>query len=141
MILLDTSGLLSALFADQNHHEACAQVLRDAEPPFILSPFILAEADYLILKFGGVVAERLFLQEVVRGAYELALFDQRDMRSAALVVDNYSDLGVGIADASIVALAARTNCREVLTLDLRHFRALLPPGPGRRHFRILPADL
>jgi predicted nucleic acid-binding protein len=138
VILLDTSGLLAALFADQNQHEACAQVLRDAEPPFLLSPLILAETAYLIQKYGGIVAERLFLSEVVRGAYELVIFDKEDMRVAAGVVAAYSDLQIGIADASLAALAERYECRDVLTLDLRHFRALRP-GP-RRRFRILPAD-
>ncbi|HUP62050.1 MAG TPA: PIN domain-containing protein [Thermoanaerobaculia bacterium] len=138
MILLDTSGLLAALFADQNQHEACAQVLRDAEPPFLLSPFILAETDYLIQKYGGIVAERLFLTEVVRGAYELVIFDKEDMRLAVGVVATYSDLQIGIADASLVALAERYECRDVLTLDLRHFRAMRPGR--RRRFRISPAD-
>jgi predicted nucleic acid-binding protein len=50
VILLDTSGLLAAMFEDQNHHEACARVLREAEDERIISPFVLAEADYLIQK-------------------------------------------------------------------------------------------
>jgi predicted nucleic acid-binding protein len=138
VILLDTSGLLSALFADQNHHEACAEVLRKAEPPLLLSPFILAEADYLIQKYAGIAAEKLFLNEVVRGAYHLVMFDALDMKEAAQTVSLYSDLKIGLADASIVAIADRYGCRDVLTLDLRHFRALRPRG--RRGFRVFPAD-
>ena len=41
MILLDTSGLLAALFSDQNRHEECARALREASPPRIVSPFVL----------------------------------------------------------------------------------------------------
>jgi hypothetical protein len=138
VILLDTSGLIAALFADQNHHQECGRALLDATPPRILSPFVLAEADYLIQKFGGVDAELPFLEEVARGVFEIAPFGASDVREAREVVVKYRDLGVGLADASIVVLAGRYGCRDILTLDLRHFRALHPPG--RRSFRILPAD-
>ncbi|HEU4888857.1 MAG TPA: PIN domain-containing protein [Thermoanaerobaculia bacterium] len=137
MILLDTSGLLAALFEDQNHHEACAQALLRATPPRILSPFVLAEADYLIQKFGGIDAELMFLDEVGRGVFEMTTFDESDVRQAREIVAKYHDLSIGLADASIVVLAGRYDCRDVLTLDFRHFRALRPPG--RRSFRILPA--
>ena len=47
MILLDTSGLLSAIDASQRQHAACAEILAEATPPLLLSPFVLAELDYL----------------------------------------------------------------------------------------------
>ena len=46
MILLDTSGLLSAIDSSQTQHEAAARALRAAGPPLLLSPFVLAELDY-----------------------------------------------------------------------------------------------
>ena len=138
MILVDTSGLLAALFADQDEHEACARALLDARPPRILSPFVLAETDYLIQKFGSVDAELLFLEEVARGVFELAPFGARQVAAAREVIGKVRDLKIGLADASLVVLAGLYDCREILTLDRRHFRALRPPG--RRSFRILPAD-
>jgi predicted nucleic acid-binding protein len=138
VILIDTSGLLSAMFADQQHHEACARVLREAGPPRVLSPYVLAEADYLIQKYGGVDAELAFLNEVARGAYDLPFFDNHEIQHAHAVALKYRNLKIGLADASLVVLAARYSCRDVLTLDERHFRAI--KAPGRRNFRILPAD-
>lgn len=140
MILVDTSGLLSAMFADQRHHEVCARILREAQHPRILTPYVIAEADYLIQKYGGVEAELLFLEELAGGAYALSTFGPQDIAKAKEIVSKYRDLGIGLADASIVVDAGVYECRDVLTLDLRHFRALRPPG-GRRAFRILPADL
>jgi predicted nucleic acid-binding protein len=57
---------------------------------------------------------------------------------AAGVVERYSDLRIGLADASIVVLAARYGTARVLTLDERHFRAMRPLQPDA--FTILPAD-
>lgn len=138
MILLDTSGLLAALFSDQRQHEECARALRAAPSPRIISPFVLAELDYLIIKYAGVPAEVALLEEIVRGVYELAVFDEFNLEKAREIIDRYSDLSVGLADASLVVLADRYDTRDVLTLDERHFRALRPSP--RKRFRILPAD-
>jgi predicted nucleic acid-binding protein len=138
VILVDTSGILSALFADQNWHEACAEALLSASPPRIISPFVLAEADFLIQKFGGVDAEALFLAEIGRRAYELAPFDEEDVETARHLIMKYRSLRIGLADASIAVLAARYGSFDVLTLDERHFRAIRPAP--RKNFRILPAD-
>jgi predicted nucleic acid-binding protein len=138
MILIDTSGLLAALFSDQNRHEECARALRESSPPRIVSPFVLAELDYLIAKYAGVPAEVALLEEIERGAYELAVFDEFNVAKAREFVERYSDLNIGLADASIAVLSERYNTRDVLTLDERHFRAIRPSP--RRRFRLLPAD-
>ena len=139
MILLDTSGLLAALFADQKRHEACARVLLERDGPFILSPFVLAELDYLVAKLAGVDVELELLAEVSRGAYDLQSFSAFDIEEARRVIDRHSDLGPGLADASIVVLSRRFRTVDLLTLDERHFRTLT--SFEGRAFRLLPADL
>ena len=47
VILLDTSGLLAALDSAQRAHAEAAASLTEATPPLLLSPFVLAELDYL----------------------------------------------------------------------------------------------
>jgi predicted nucleic acid-binding protein len=138
VIVLDTSGLLSAIDASQHRHREALATLRDAEPPWILSPFVLAELDYLLATRVGVVAERALLDEVGRGVYRLESFEADDVMAAERVIGRYRDLGIGLADASLVVLAARYGIRDLLTLDERHFRAVR--GPGGRPFRILPSD-
>ena len=138
MILLDTSGLLSAIDSSQRHHAACAAAIQNGPGPLLLSPFVLAELDYLLARHVGAPAQSALLGEVVRGAYRLEPFGAADIESAKAIVERYGDLRIGLADASIVVLAERHHAREVLTLDERHFRAL---RIGRRQrFRILPAD-
>jgi predicted nucleic acid-binding protein len=139
VILLDTSGLLAALFPDQQRHAEAARVLLESRAPRILSPFVLAETDYLIQKFAGVAAELLLLEDVARGAYELADFGNADLQKARGYVQKYRAQKIGLADASIAVLAERYETFDVLTLDERHFRTIRPGG--RKRFRILPADL
>ena len=139
MILLDTSGLLAALFADQRQHSRCAQALLQASPPLLLSPFVLAELDYLVAKLAGVEVELELLDEVARGAYQLCGFTAHDIDEAKAVITRYADLAIGLADASIAVLSRRHSCLDLLTLDARHFRVIT--GADDRPFRILPQDL
>ena len=138
MILLDTSGLLAALFVDQRRHAECARVFTEAEGPLVLSPFVLAELDYLVAKLAGEAVERELLAEVARGAYRLAEVDARDVEEARVVIERHGGLGVGLADAMTVVLSRRLGCLDVLTLDERHFRVLR--GFKDRPFRVLPTD-
>ena len=138
MILLDTSGLLAALDASQHEHRPAADVLREATGPFLLSPFVLAELDYLLLTRVGLHAELALLDEVSRGAYRLEPFDHDDIAAAREIIARFDRLDIGLADASIVVLSERYDLRDVLTLDQRHFRALRDTRD--RPFRLLPAD-
>lgn len=105
----------------------------------MLSPFVLAELDYLLATRVGQAAERALLAEVGRGVYGLETFDAEDIAAAERIIGRYADLHLGLADASLMVLASRHGVRDVLTLDERHFRAVR--GPGGRPFRLLPADL
>jgi hypothetical protein len=138
VILLDTSGLLSALDESQRHHRECARLLTEAVPPLLLSPFVLAELDYLLMRHIGRRAQAALLEEVARGAYQLETFAAADVARANEVIAQYADLAIGLADASIVILAERHGVAEVLTLDQRHFRAMRIER--RKRFRVLPFD-
>lgn len=135
-MLVDTSGLLAAIDASQSQHARCAAAIAAAKGSLHLSPFVLAEVDYLLAKRVGLDAETALLDEVARGAYALEPFAAADIEQANAVIRRYHDLDIGLADASIVVLAGRYDVRDVLTLDRRHFSALR--RPNGRPFRILP---
>ncbi|MBD0330606.1 MAG: PIN domain-containing protein [Thermoleophilia bacterium] len=138
MIVLDTSGLLAALVGSQPEHGAVAGVFATEQPPYLLSPFVLAEVDYFLVRWAGIDAELAFLEDVARGAYELETFTESDVDLARRVVVQYRDLGLGLADASVVCLAERHRTDRILTLDERHFRPVRPARGAA--FTLLPAD-
>jgi predicted nucleic acid-binding protein len=138
LILADTSGLFAALVENQRMHEGAKAALVEAERPILLSPFVLAELDYFLGRQAGVEAELAFLSEVSSRAYDLVTFDAADVREAGIVIGKYSDLGIGLTDASLVVLAGRYRTNRVLTLDERHFRTLRTPAG--EPFLVLPTD-
>ena len=135
--MLDTSGLLAALDSAQRRHKESAASLAAATPPLLLSPFVLAELDYLLATRVGETARTSLLGEVARGAYDLQPFTAADIHNAMAVIERHADLGISLADASIVVLAARHKTQDLLTLDERHFRVL---SANRKPMRLLPAD-
>jgi predicted nucleic acid-binding protein len=138
MIVLDTGGVYAALDANERLHGRCVAALATARPPRILSPFVLAELDYLLGTRGGQAAQIGLLDEITRGVYRLEPFDVDDVDRAKRVMERYADLQIGLADASVVVLAERHRTRDLLCTDERHFRALR--ARGGKPFRLLPFD-
>ena len=104
--------------------------------PLIVSPYVIAELDYLVATRVGLQAELDVLDDLAGGAYELAQLAAPDLARARMVIERYRDQEIGVADASIVVLADRYDTREILTLDHRHFEVLRPLSRGS--FRLIP---
>lgn len=138
MIVLDTSGLLAALDAGAKQHSAARTVVESDPGPLLLSPFVLAELDYLVSARLGPRAMRPVYEDVAQGAYELASFGPGDIAVAAEVIGHYADQEIGLTDASLVVLAERYRTVRLLTLDERHFRVVRPRWGET--FTLLPSD-
>jgi predicted nucleic acid-binding protein len=138
VILLDTGGLYAALDANEQQHGAAVAALVAAKPPRLLSPFVLAELDYLIGSRVGHDAQLALIEEIASGVYQLEPFDSDDLAEARRIMVKYEDLRIGLADASVVVLAMRHRTLDVLSTDERHFRAMR--GPSGKRFRLLPVD-
>jgi predicted nucleic acid-binding protein len=138
VIVLDTGGLYAALDANETLHGRSVASLATATPPRLLSPFVLAELDYLIATRVGHTGQLALLDDVTRGAYQLESFSAEDVGEARRIMERFEDLRIGLADASVVVLAKRHRTLDLLCTDERHFRALR--GIGGKPFRLLPFD-
>jgi predicted nucleic acid-binding protein len=135
-VIIDTSALLAFFDTDEPDHAAVTTILDTTTEPLVVSPYVLAELDYLVASRLGVSAELAVLRELAGRAWDLAAFGTEDLAQAHAVVERYADQSIGLADASIVILAARYQIRTVVTLDRRHFGVLRPIDGGS--FEILP---
>ncbi|MHB1242299.1 MAG: PIN domain-containing protein [Gaiellaceae bacterium] len=138
MIIVDTSAVFAALDRSQRQYDRVSSFLENARERLVLSPFVLGELDYLLARRVGDHAALELLRDVEAGAYLLAEIAPEDVSASRKVIEQFDDLGIGLADASVVVLAARHRTNRVLTLDERHFRPLrtLDGKP----FTLLPAD-
>lgn len=136
MIIADTSGLLALFNAREPKHVEVRKIVEAQAEPMVVSPYVVAELDYLLATRIGFEAELRVMAELGSGAYHLAAMEKSDLRRAVTVIDRYRDQEIGVADASLVVLASRHSTKSILTLDRRHFSVLRPLEGGR--FRLLP---
>jgi uncharacterized protein len=135
-VIVDTSALLAFFDVDEPDHSAVSEVLEDATEPLIVSPYVVAELDYLVASRLGVAAELAVLRELAGGAWDLPSITAEELSQATSVIERYADQRIGVADASNVVLANRYRTRTIVTLDRRHFDVLRPLTGGR--FVVLP---
>jgi uncharacterized protein len=139
VIIADTSGLYTIFNRRQPEHQAARVAVEHDGGPLLLSPLVLAELDYFILTMLGAQAEQKVLTELRSTAYRLASFTDDDFKLASEVAGKYSDMQLGLTDASIVVQAARHKTTKILSLDHKHFTAVRPLT-GDASFILLPRD-
>jgi predicted nucleic acid-binding protein len=124
LLVCDTSGLVAYFDRSDAYHEQVSITINEDSGPFIVSPYVLAEVDYLLATHVGVRAELAALRELSGGAWELATCEAADIRRVFKVIEQYEDQEIGLADGSLVILAQRYRTDRLLTLDHRHFRVI-----------------
>jgi len=135
-LIVDTSALLAYVDAAEPDHGAIATELEAATGLLVVSPYVVAELDYLVATRHGVDAGLAVLEQLGGGAWELADVGAQDVARARSVIA-CRDQAIGVADASHVVLAERYRTRSIATLDHRHVDVLRPLSGGR--FTVLPA--
>jgi predicted nucleic acid-binding protein len=137
-LVVDASAMYAMADAAESRHGAVDAVLTAEKEPVITTELAVAEADYLILDRLGLEAEAAFLDDLVEGTYFVECLDRAGLEKARDLIARYADLRIGLADASLVVLAAEYGTRRILSFDERGFRAITPLTGGA--FTILPAD-
>ena len=65
-----------------------------------------------------------FMDDLARGAFTYAPPAAHQLARAMEIDRRYGDLGLGLVDASVVALAEDFGVRRLATRDVRHFAAV-----------------
>jgi uncharacterized protein len=138
VIVVDTSIIVAFMNAADAHHDSVGAWLDGTSEDLATTPLIVAEVDHLIGVRGGRAAQRALRADLAAGAYIVEWWPGA-VATAVAVADQYADNGLGLTDASLVALAERLDTVDIATLDERHFRAVRPRTGGSA-FRLLPAD-
>ena len=138
-LICDTSGVYALYDAADAHHQATEDLIRTEHRPLFLPVLLLAEIDYLLNQRLGFDAAFEFIEAVGQGDFTLVTLTAEDLSRCRQIVSQSRALEIGLADASIVATAERLKVTRLLTLDHRHFRAIIPRSHS--HFTLLPTDL
>jgi predicted nucleic acid-binding protein len=137
-LVLDAAPLVALADAREPKLEALLRIRDEEEGQLVLPAPVAAEVDYLLGVRFGEAARRAFLSDLAAQRYDVACLEADDYRAVSELDIRYPDLGLGLADCSIMVLAERYKTRRLLSFDERHFRAVAPLQGGS--FELLPAD-
>jgi uncharacterized protein len=139
MAAIADSGALYGLYNRRDrHHRALRAAIMHEHGAILVPAAILSEVDYLLGAKLGVKAELDLLDDILAGAFTLEPFSLADLRRSRELIDQYSGLDIGLADAAVIAVAERVGKRRILTVDERHFRVVR--AADGKPFTLLPAD-
>ncbi|MHB1853891.1 MAG: type II toxin-antitoxin system VapC family toxin [Acidimicrobiales bacterium] len=136
-VVLDTGILLAGADADDGWHDRATSLLEERPAGQLLLPTTVAtEAAWMIGARLGPATEAAFVASVGAGEFEVVDLVPADWVRSAELIDTYADLGLGLVDASVVAVAERLGIARVAIVDRRDFTVIRP-----RHiaaFELLP---
>jgi uncharacterized protein len=106
--------LLAAAAADDRWHDQAAAILEARSPDELVVPVPVAvEAAWLIASRLGAASEATFLASLAAGDFTLAARTDIDWARYAELLDCYTDLELGLVDASVVAVTERLTITTV----------------------------
>jgi len=135
-ILIDTCAVIAMM--DKSHHsnkEISKFILEEENTCIVASTVVVEVCQLLKYRFGSRY-ELDFLREIHKTSFILETVKFEDLPRIIEVLAKYNDLKIGYVDASIVAIAERIKTNKILTLDRKHFGAIVPSG--FEYFDILP---
>jgi predicted nucleic acid-binding protein len=133
-LLLDTGALVSLLDRSQREHRAFLRFFESWTGPVLSTEAILTEATHLLGRLPG--GRRACVDFFVAGGALLVPTTAGALRRVRELIEQYANLPMDYADATLVVLAEEVATDWVFTTDHRDFGVYRLPG--RRRFRIVP---
>jgi len=135
-VVVDTGVLLGAADADDDDHQLCARLLREHRGELWLPAPVIPECAWQIERNVGPPAEAAFLRHMASGQFKVIDLRPVDYERCAELIDAYTDLGLGVVDASVVTVAENLGARVLATLNHRDFTVVRPRHIDR--FELIP---
>jgi predicted nucleic acid-binding protein len=124
-VVADTGPLVAAANARDQAHGIAAALVTELGRRLVVPDPVLVEVDYLLRTRVGLDSARAFLGALVAGEHLVAYLTPGLLRRAAEIDAGFADLGLGVVDVCVMAIAERRSL-PILTFDFEHFRATRP---------------
>ena len=120
-LICDTGALIDYLVEGAPDHKLFRHAIDRARTRYVPG-LVLAEVDYFLRDERQ--AMQVFMQDLASGAFTYTPPTIGQLARAMDVDRRFADLGLGLVDGSIVALAELLGIRRLATRDVRHFSAV-----------------
>ena len=135
MTLCDASALIALLNQSDDNHGRCVQALSTLPAPLLTTWPCFTESMYLLGRYGGWPAQQELWGYAADQILALHVPDRPEQEKMRRLMEQYRDVPMDLADASLVATAERLNQNQIFTLDQDfHIYRL----PGNQPFDVIP---
>lgn len=121
MILADTGFFVALANRNDTFHRQAQQQLKILTEPLITTYPVIIETSYLLYERSGQVAQFKFLQQLTTDSIQILNFKNNHLERAIKLMQQYANLPMDLADASLVVLAEELKESRILTTDIRDF--------------------
>ena len=135
MILCDASPLIALLSRRDNNHQRCIAVLLILQPPLMITWPCFVEAMYLLGRDVGWLGQKALWSYVENNDLFFYPLEASDIQRMRYLMEQYRDVPMDLADASLVAAAESLNQKRIFTLDTDF---LIYRFEGKLPFEIVP---
>ena len=111
LLVVDTGVLVSTVDSSEPRHEVSPNLLRDHAGG---------------LAVPGPAAESQFLKLITRRELDIIDLTIADYQRCITLIDTYADMGLGLVDASVIAVAENLGVTPIATHSQRDFRVVKP---------------
>ncbi len=137
MILIDTGPIVALFDKDDRYHTQCIEILKKIKEPLVTTWPVLTECFYL-LNFSWEVQDSLWLF-IQRGGIEIYHLGKDLLIRCCELMEQYSDLPMDLADATLVTLADFLEVHKVFTLDHKDFS--IYRFKQKKRFTLIPSKM
>ena len=118
-VIVDTGFLVSLFRPAERLRAPAREFLRNNRRPLVTVAPVIVETCFFLDPDG----KARLLEWIQRGAVAVAEVPTSAYAEIRTLIRKYADRDIDFADASIVWLAEKTGCRQILTVDARDFGA------------------
>ena len=123
MIIADTGFWVALSNPKDQYHALALRKFAELKEPLISTWPVMTEVCHLLLNRQGVHAQLTFIELYRRGGFKAFQLEHHQGPRLLKMMQDYADLPMDLADASLVLLAEELNHGRILSTDKRDFHA------------------
>ena len=135
MTFCNASPLIALINQGDNNHQRCVEILPSLSAPLITTCACFTEAMYLLGRYGSWLAQQELWGYVADEILVIYHHTSDELTRMETLMEQYRDVPMDLADASLVAMAEVLNQRQIFTLDRDFYIYRLS---GNQSFEVLP---
>jgi predicted nucleic acid-binding protein len=121
MIIADTGFWIALADKKDKHHQQADNFAKTTAERLITTYPVMTEVCHISLQRQGIQAQLSFIKMYQLGAFDVFEISKKDKDCLLILMQQYADLPMDFADASLVLLAEHLGHGRILSTDQRDF--------------------